>query len=131
MPEAIQERESVAREIRTAARHSAVYGLGAMAIKALGFFMLPVYTHYLTPLDYGVLEILDLSVSLLGMFLNMGMTAAMLRYYGAAASPEEKNKVASTALIFVTGTGILMFALALGFVRPVSALLFGPGVPPS
>ena len=131
MPEAIQERESVAREIRTAARHSAVYGLGAMAVKAIGFLMLPVYTHYLTPLDYGVLEILDLSMSLLGMFLGMGMTAALLRYYGAAGSLEEKNKVVSTALIFVIGTGLLMFSMALAFVRPVSALLFGPRVPSS
>ena len=131
MAEALVERESVAREVRTAARHSAVYGLGGMAIKAISFLMLPVYTHYLSPLDYGVLEILDLSMSLLGMFLNMGMTAALLRFYGAARSPEEKNKVVSTALIFVTGTGILMFALALGLVRPVSALLFGPGVPSS
>ena len=39
MVEAVQERDTVAREIRTAARHSAVYRLGAMAVKAIGFFM--------------------------------------------------------------------------------------------
>jgi O-antigen/teichoic acid export membrane protein len=128
MVETVQQREAVTSEIRTAARHSAVYGLGAMAAKAVGFLMLPVYTHYLTPVDYGVLEILDLSMSLLGMFLNMGMTAALLRYYGIAKSTEEKNQVVSTSLIFVTVTGLVMLLLALGFVRPISMFVFGPAV---
>ena len=52
--ETVQQREAVTNEIRTAARHSAVYGLGAVAVKAVGFLMLPVYTHYLTPADYGI-----------------------------------------------------------------------------
>ena len=64
---------SVAAEIQTAVRHSAVYGLGAVLAKVLGFLLLPVYTRYLGPNDYGVLELLDVSMSLLGMFLNMGI----------------------------------------------------------
>ena len=43
----------------------------------------------------------------------MGMTATLLRYYSAAHSREEKNKVVSTALLFVTATGILMLEPAL------------------
>lgn len=127
--QATQQQQSVAKEIRTAVRHSAVYGFGAMLVKAIGFFMLPVYTHYLRPEDYGVLEILDLSMSLLGMVLNMGMTAALLRYYAAAASDAEKREVVSTALVFVTGTAAIMLFLAFGFSKPISTLLFGPSMP--
>lgn len=100
-----------------------------MIVKAIGFIMLPVYTRYLTPVDYGTLEILDLSMSLLGMVLNMGLTAALLRYYATAQTSEEKRTVVSTALLFVLGSGAVMFSLALGFVGPVSALIFGPKVP--
>ena len=64
MTETVLQRETVAKEVRTAARHSLVYGFGALATKAIGFLMLPVYTRYLTPADYGILEILDLSLSL-------------------------------------------------------------------
>src|SRR4051794_36113817 len=59
-----REPETVASEIQTAVRHTAVYGVGSIVIKVLSFLMLPFYTHYLTPADYGVLEILDLSMSL-------------------------------------------------------------------
>jgi O-antigen/teichoic acid export membrane protein len=127
--EAIQEPGAIATEIRTAVRHSAVYGLGNVLAKGIGFFMLPFYTHYLSPVDYGVLEILDLSMSLLGMFVNMGITAALLRSYARAESESEKKKTISTAFIFVIATGLLLYVLGIGLVRPVSGLLFGPKVP--
>lgn len=120
---------SVAAEIQTAVRHSAVYGLGAVLAKVLGFLLLPVYTRYLGPNDYGVLELLDVSMSLLGMFLNMGMTAALLRYYAFAKTPEAKRRVFSTAFIFVGVTGGFLFVVALGSVTSASALLLGPSVP--
>ena len=117
-------------EMRTAVRHSAVYGLGSIIAKALGFLMVPFYTHYLSPASYGVLEILDLSMSLLGMFLNMGMTAAMMRSFARAESQEAKRKVVSTGLLFAAATAGLTFLIALGGLRPVSAGLLGPETPP-
>jgi O-antigen/teichoic acid export membrane protein len=80
--------------------------------------------------DYGILEILDLSMSLLGMFLNMGITAALLRCYAAATTDEDRRKTISSAFLFVIVTGALTFLAALAFVRPVSALLVGPEAPP-
>ena len=121
--ETIQEPQTIQREIGTAVRHSVVYGLGSVAVKGLGFLMVPFYTRYLNPADYGILEILDLSISLLGMFLNMGITAALLRSYTAAKSAEQKRKAVSTAFLFVAATG------AVTFLRPVSHALLGPGVP--
>ena len=125
----VQEKQNIAQEIQTAVRHSAVYGLGNILAKALGFFMLPFYTHYLNPTDYGILEILDLSMSLFGMFLNMGITAAVLRRYAGAESAEERKKTVSTAFLFVAATGLVVFFIGLMFVRPVTTLLFGPQIP--
>jgi len=127
--ESVQERESITQEIRTALRHTTVYGLTNVLAKAVGFLMLPFYTHYLNPTEYGIVEILDLSMTLFGMFLNMGLTVAILRRYAAAESLEEKRKVISTAFLFVAATGLVIFILGLGLVRPVSAHLLGPKVP--
>ncbi len=107
--ESIQEQETIATEIGTAVRHGAVYGLGSVLAKGIGFFMLPLYTHYLNPADYGVLEILDLSMSLFGMFLGMGMISALLRCYTGAHSVEQKRKIVSTGLLFVIVTGLVTF----------------------
>jgi O-antigen/teichoic acid export membrane protein len=122
--------ENVVGEIRTAVRHSLIYGLGNVATKAVGFLMVPFYTHYLAPADYGTLEILDLSMSLFGMFLAMGMVSALLRCYASAATDEQRRKTVSTAFLFVVGTGILAYSALLGLVRPASALIVGPQTPP-
>jgi O-antigen/teichoic acid export membrane protein len=120
---------NIGGEMRTAVRHSAVYGLGSILAKALGFAMVPFYTHYLSPADYGVLEILDLSMSLLGMFLNMGMTAAMMRSFTRAPSEGEKHKVVSTGLLFAAATAVSTFLLLLPGVPSVSGWLLGSGTP--
>ena len=122
---------TAATEIKTAVRHSFVYGLGNVLAKALGFCMIPFYTHYLTPRDYGVLEILDLSMSLLGMFLAMGMTAAMLRSYVGAKTEQERHRIVGTAFVFVLGTGLGTFLLMLTVVRQVSVMVVGPDTPPT
>ena len=127
--EASQEPAAIATEIRTAVRHSAVYGLGNVLAKGVGFLMLPFYTHYLARADYGVLEILDLSMSLVGMFVNMGIGAALLRSYAGAQSETEKKKTVSTAFIFITASSLLLSLLGAGLIRPASGLLFGPKVP--
>ncbi len=40
------------------ARHSAVYGLGGIVSRLLAVLLLPLYTSYLTPGDYGRVETL-------------------------------------------------------------------------
>jgi O-antigen/teichoic acid export membrane protein len=119
----IQEQETVAREIQLAVRHTAMYGVGSIVIKALSFFMLPFYTHYLTPGDYGVLEILDLSMSLFGMVLHMGIAPALLRVYAAGRTAEEKRITVSSASLLLFASGLLTFELWIGRMRPLSKLL--------
>jgi O-antigen/teichoic acid export membrane protein len=129
MKEMVTERETIRKEIQTALRHMAIYGVGGILIKALGFLMLPFYTHYLSPKDYGILEILDLSMTVFALVLNMGITPAFLRCYAAAESPEDKRRVVSTGCGFGVVTGLLTFLAGMGFVGPATTLLFGPSVP--
>lgn len=125
----VEERKTVTKEIKTAVRHSTVYGLGGLLARGLGFLMLPVYTHYLKPADYGVLEILDLSMSLLGMFLNMGITTALLRAYTAAKTDEGRANAVSSACVFVGVTGVITFLSFAAIARPLTGVIFGPSVP--
>ena len=129
MMETAVEQNTILGEMRTAVRHMAVYGVGNILVKAVGFVMLPFYTHYFSPKDYGILEILDLSMSLFALVLNMGLTPAFLRVYAAAESPEAQRHVVSTGCIFGIATGAATFLAGVGFVGPATRLLFGPGVP--
>jgi O-antigen/teichoic acid export membrane protein len=129
MIETTQERPAALKEIGAAVHHSAVYGLGNVLAKALGFLMLPLYTHYLEPRDFGLFEIMDLSITIFGMVLQMGIAPALLRSYAAAPTQAEKNKAASTAFIFTGATGLVTFLFGFAFIRPISSILFGAAVP--
>src|SRR5438128_2115329 len=125
------QRSEVTREIGTVVRHSFVYGLGDLLTKAISFALLPFYTHYLSPRDYGIIEMLSLAMAVLGMCLNMGTTAAFLRYYGTAESEEEKRKILGTLFLFALATGTVIFGAGCLLIDRATLLLFGRGVPSS
>ncbi|MDR4499281.1 MAG: oligosaccharide flippase family protein [Candidatus Scalindua sp.] len=91
-------------------KHAIIYGLTGLLGRALGFLMIPIYTRYLTPADYGVIEILDVFVSIIGVLVCMGISMSVFKFYYSYDSKKEKNEVISTAIIFTfLITGVFVF----------------------
>ncbi|RJR29496.1 MAG: hypothetical protein C4576_35335, partial [Desulfobacteraceae bacterium] len=68
---------SIIPELRRLLKHTSIYGLSNVVGKAIGFLMIPVYTRFIPPHDYGVLEILDVTVNILGIFVGIGISSAV------------------------------------------------------
>jgi O-antigen/teichoic acid export membrane protein len=113
------------KEVGQLIKHSGIYGLGTILSKSVGFLMIPVYTRYLVPADYGVLELLDLVIFFSGIFAMMGISSAFFRFYVAADSAEEKKTVASTALFSVVGISLLVLVLMQLLAEELSTAAFG------
>ncbi|MBM4043627.1 MAG: hypothetical protein FJ279_00785, partial [Planctomycetes bacterium] len=107
--------------------HSIVYGLGVIMSQAVGFLMIPVYTRYLTTQDYGVLELLMRTGSVVSMLLVMGLGTAVMRLYADCKSDEEKAKVVATAMFLVLGLGTVSIAVLLTCADLLSSLVFSAG----
>ena len=45
-------------QLKRLGKHSAIYGLGGLVSRILAVLLLPLYTHYLSPSDYGQIETL-------------------------------------------------------------------------
>lgn len=76
-------------------RQSVLYALALFFAKGVGFLMIPVFTHFLEPADYGRLDILQTLADLLSIVLIMGLSDALFKFYGEARSEEEKSRVAA------------------------------------
>lgn len=50
---------AVIDKLKQLARSSIVYGLGSYGVKVVGFLLIPVYTRYLAPSDYGVMSLVS------------------------------------------------------------------------
>jgi len=60
---------------------SSVYGLGKLLTKLFSFFLIPLYTAYLTPEDYGILATVNIIGSIVLIICLMSFDGAFARYY--------------------------------------------------
>lgn len=85
-------------------KNSSIYTFLMAFQKGLGFFLLPLYTAYLTPTDYGIQAVVTSVSSFLSMFLAFGMDSAARRFYYKYNEDKEKAKImygtAATVIIF-------------------------------
>ena len=92
--------------------HSLVYSLGSFLNKAVGFLMIPVYTRFLQPTEYGILEMVGITTELLAMVLTLRINRAMYRFYFEYDTEQEKREVISTAVFAFGGIGLLGLIVA-------------------
>src|ERR687885_704114 len=106
-------------------RHSAIYGLGSIVARILAVLLLPLYTRYLTPSDYGLIETLVALSAVLTALVAQGMKSAFFRFYFDSAEEERRLLVVRTAFWYVLGAATVVLALGVALARPISWLLFG------
>ncbi len=104
---------------------SFIYGVGSMGGAMVAFFLLPVYTRFLHPADYGVLEILTTTSSIIIIFLTFGMDNAFGRFYFDSQNEEYKKQVLSTTAIFLICLAGLVVPILLVSSNILNKFLFG------
>jgi len=110
--------------IKTVGRHYFVYGLGNVFNRMLSFLLIPFYTNYLTTSDYGTLELVELSGYFAGMFMAMGVSNAVLRFYYDSDDPEDRRRIVSTAHVSVWGIAVAMGIGLVALSPNISGLVF-------
>lgn len=109
-------------ELKNLLRHSSIYALGNIIGRATGFLLIPLYTNYLTPRQYGILELLELVSYILGVFLGMGIAHSTIRFHYEYKQPKDRMVVISSALFFSWGIS-LVAALIFSYLSPYISLL--------
>ena len=101
-------------------QQSGFYLVGQVLQKAVSFLLLPVWTIYLTPSDYGIMGTLTAYSGVLHLLLMFGIYAAVMRhYFDFKQDHETQRRYVSTNFWFmVTVPGIILAALIL-FGRPL------------
>jgi O-antigen/teichoic acid export membrane protein len=106
-------------------KHSAIYGLGGLVQRILAVLLLPVYTRYLSPSEYGVVETLVALTTVLVIVLRLGMSNAFIRFYFESQEPEQRTLVLRTAFWFTMGMSTVGLVGGLALSPEVASALFG------
>lgn len=106
-------------------RHGLIYGVGVLLSKAVAFLMLPIYTRYLTPADYGVLRLLEMVLEVASIVAGSRLGAGIFWFYHKAQTDAERRKVLSTAVIVLLVSYALATAAIYVFAPTVAEVALG------
>jgi O-antigen/teichoic acid export membrane protein len=111
-------------KIKHTLKHTAIYSLGNLGAKLIGLLLLPIYTEYLSPSQYGVLSILEITSQFAVAVLSLKLASGMLRWCSQENDEKKRKSIVFTTYITVIFT-LLFFNLGVApFSGSFSKLLF-------
>ncbi len=103
----------------------AAYQVADVASKFIAVLLLPVYTRYISPAGYGVVELLANGVILISILVRFGMIESFLRFYFSDEDQRRRDALARrTAGFLLLTTTVASVALALA-AAPLSKVVLG------
>ncbi len=106
-------------------RDSTFYLLGSIASRIIGFLAIPFYSRYLSPAQYGTIELIELSTQVVALSFGLQTIGTVLsRLFHDQDSPAREASIVSTSVL---GTALLSGLICAGGVLaagPLSLAVF-------
>lgn len=111
-------------KLKNTVKHSAIYSLGNLSAKLVGFILLPIYFHHLTIEEYGIFSILEVSSQIILEVLLISIPTAMMRWYSYENDEDKRKSIVFTSFVFILFVAILSSIIFIPFSSNLSNLLF-------
>ncbi|WP_404405192.1 lipopolysaccharide biosynthesis protein [Jeotgalibacillus malaysiensis] len=106
-------------------KNSILYTVGAMLTPLVGLIMLPIYTNYLSPSEYGVMTTVQTLVGMLQLFLLLSLHGAVTRfYYDFLDNPQKQKEYLGSIYIFTLIFSLVLSVILILFKESIGSLLF-------
>ncbi len=97
--------------LRRLATTGAAYTAASILSKFVAVALLPLYTRYLTPVDYGAAEVMFAAVVSASIVIRLGTIEALLRFYYKEGEDPSRVVATSFAALFWVATAAALVAL--------------------
>jgi O-antigen/teichoic acid export membrane protein len=89
-----------------------IYGLGGMLNRMISFLLLPLFTHFLTPEDYGRAGMLQILSLLLSSVFSVGIGGSLSScYFREESEGGKRQAVFSAVLLLLASSAVLLVGL--------------------
>src|SRR2546426_8822424 len=109
--------------LRRLATTGAAYTASSVLSKLIAVFLLPLYTRYLSPSEYGAAEVLLSGVIAASIVIRFGMIEAILRFY--YLPDVDRRAVVGTGFAALLWTATAGSIVGLALAEPISTALLG------
>ena len=100
-------------ELKRLIRLSSIYASGNILMLGLGFILLPLYTAYLVPAEYGVLAIAVVITTMAAIIFPLGLQVSATRFYFVLKGEERKRFLGSLWAFLILIPGVLLIFIDL------------------
>lgn len=99
--------------IKKVAGDTAIYGLPSILSKSVGILVLPIVTRFLSPSDYGIIELLNIFGVVITSFIIMGLNASRTIIFYENDSGFTKSSLIKTYVLFLSTWGFFITLVAI------------------
>jgi O-antigen/teichoic acid export membrane protein len=112
--------------IKQTSKDSIVYGLGNIAVKIIGFLLIPLYTDpkYFSVNDFGVIALLDISGLVLISLMASGLPQSLMRWYWENENPGYQKGIFFMSLSFQILISVSFSVVLFPLSRKFSDIIF-------
>lgn len=110
----------MAASIKRLGKETLIYGTSTVLARLLNFCLVPFYTYYLLPGDYGIIATTFAVIALLNVIFLFGMDQSYLRF---ASEHAKKTNVFQHCFYGVLINGLILSILLWLFAKPFAALI--------
>lgn len=93
-------------------KNSILYSIGEILPRAVSLLLLPIYTRYLSPADYGIISYTHTVVVFLFVLGAFALNSYALRFYFIHEDDEERNTLLGTVQLFILTLNVVFIVLA-------------------
>ncbi|MCX5800819.1 MAG: oligosaccharide flippase family protein [Candidatus Eisenbacteria bacterium] len=111
-------------ELKRLLKQSAIYGVGSIVSPFIGFIMLPVYSRFLTPYEYGTLAVASVTITFLSSLVSLGISSGLIRFYFVYSEKKDRDEVIVSSLVFSFLSSVVFVAVLWPFSAQISGALF-------
>jgi len=104
-------KNSLRTDLKNLGGKSIIYGLGSVLLRSLNLLVLPLYTHYLTPEDYGIVAIGASLTALLSLIMPLSLYSAIVPFFFEKMSEANRRRMMGTIWIAMLAGGLLISLL--------------------
>ena len=105
-------------------KHSIIYSISNVALKASGVILLPLYTAFFSVEEYGRLGLLLVTIIVISQSLVLGQSLSLIRYNNTTDDLNKRRTILFTLTLLILSV-VIIFVLATNLILPQISRLFG------
>lgn len=106
----------------TLLKNTIIYSLGRVLPQTVNFLLLPIYSEYLSPTQYGIIESMVVFSTILTVIFSFATERSMFRIYYDYKKEEDKKKFIGNTTILITISATFFLVLIFVLHDPISKI---------